>query len=180
MQVILAQPRGFCAGVIRAIKIVHQALENHGTPVYVLHEIVHNRQVVEDLKHRGALFVESLEEVPSGAVTIFSAHGVSTAVVKEAGKRDLRVIDATCPLVTKVHLLAQQFSRDLYQEGVFAVGFFYPVVAVGQARIRTQMSAALNQQHLDRALVAFTKIGKKHGILGLKKEEIIAKYAGGK
>ena len=112
MQVILAQPRGFCAGVIRAIKIVHQALENYGTPVFVLHEIVHNRKVVEDLKHRGALFVESLEEVPSGAVTIFSAHGVSTAVVKEAGKRDLRVIDATCPLVTKVHLLAQQFSRQ--------------------------------------------------------------------
>lgn len=112
MQVTLAQPRGFCEGVIRAIKIVHQALENYGTPIYVLHEIVHNRQVVEDLKHRGALFVESLEEVPSGAVTIFSAHGVSTAVVKEAGKRDLRVIDATCPLVTKVHLLAQHFSRQ--------------------------------------------------------------------
>ena len=112
MQVILAQPRGFCEGVVRAIQIVHQALEDYGTPVHVLHEIVHNRQVVEDLKHRGALFVESLEEVPSGAVTIFSAHGVSTAVVKEAGKRGLRVIDATCPLVTKVHFLAQQFSRQ--------------------------------------------------------------------
>jgi 4-hydroxy-3-methylbut-2-enyl diphosphate reductase len=112
MQVILAQPRGFCAGVVRAIKIVDEALENYGQPVYVLHEIVHNRHVVEDLKDRGAIFVEYLGEVPVGAVTIFSAHGVSTAVVKEAEKRNLRVIDATCPLVTKVHLQAQQFSRQ--------------------------------------------------------------------
>ncbi len=112
MQVILAQPRGFCAGVVRAIKIVDQALENYGHHVYVLHEIVHNRQVVENLRRQGALFVESLEEVPVGAVTIFSAHGVSTAVVKEAEKRNLRVIDATCPLVTRVHLQAQQFSRQ--------------------------------------------------------------------
>jgi 4-hydroxy-3-methylbut-2-enyl diphosphate reductase len=111
MQVVLAQPRGFCAGVVRAIKIVDQALQNYGKPVYVLHEIVHNRHVVENLKKSGALFVESLEEVPWGAVTIFSAHGVSTQVVGEAEKRNLRVIDATCPLVTKVHLQAQQFSR---------------------------------------------------------------------
>lgn len=111
MQVVLAQPRGFCAGVVRAIRIVDQALQNYGKPVYVLHEIVHNRHVVEKLKHRGALFVESLEEVPSGAVTIFSAHGVSIGVVGEAEKRNLHVIDATCPLVTKVHLQAQQFSR---------------------------------------------------------------------
>ncbi|MGD0625360.1 MAG: 4-hydroxy-3-methylbut-2-enyl diphosphate reductase, partial [Thermodesulfobacteriota bacterium] len=111
MQVVLAQPRGFCAGVVRAIKIVDQALQNYGKPVYVLHEIVHNRHVVENLKNSGALFVESLEEVPWGAVTIFSAHGVSTQVVGEAEKRNLRVIDATCPLVTKVHLQAQQFSR---------------------------------------------------------------------
>ena len=111
MQVILAQPRGFCAGVVRAIKIVDQALENYGRHVYVLHEIVHNRQVVENLRRLGALFVESLEEVPVGAVTIFSAHGVSTAVVKEAEKRHLQVIDATCPLVTRVHLQAQEFSR---------------------------------------------------------------------
>jgi 4-hydroxy-3-methylbut-2-enyl diphosphate reductase len=97
--------------VVRAIKIVDQALQNYGKPVYVLHEIVHNRHVVENLKNSGALFVESLEEVPWGAVTIFSAHGVSTQVVGEAEKRNLRVIDATCPLVTKVHLQAQQFSR---------------------------------------------------------------------
>ncbi len=110
MKVILAQPRGFCSGVIRAIKIVEQALENFGNPVYVLHEIVHNRHVLENLKRQGALSVESLEEVPLGAVTVFSAHGVSNVVVAEAEKRNLRIIDATCPLVTRVHRQAQQFS----------------------------------------------------------------------
>jgi 4-hydroxy-3-methylbut-2-enyl diphosphate reductase len=115
MQVILAQPRGFCAGVVRAIKIVERALEIYGKTVYVLHEIVHNHHVVEDLKNQGALFIEMLDEVPTGAVTIFSAHGVSTAVVREAEKRDLRVIDATCPLVTKVHLEAQRYSRQGFE-----------------------------------------------------------------
>ncbi len=110
MKVVLAQPRGFCAGVVRAIKIVERTLEIYGTPVYVLHEIVHNHHVVEDLKNQGALFIEKLDEVPAGAVTIFSAHGVATAVVKEAEKRNLRVVDATCPLVTKVHLQAQRYS----------------------------------------------------------------------
>ena len=110
MKVVLAQPRGFCAGVVRAVKIVQRALEIYGTPIYVLHEIVHNHHVVEDLKNQGALFIEKLDEVPAGAVTIFSAHGVSTAVVKEAEKRNLRVTDATCPLVTKVHLQAQRYS----------------------------------------------------------------------
>jgi 4-hydroxy-3-methylbut-2-en-1-yl diphosphate reductase len=110
MKVILGQPRGFCSGVIRAIKIVEQAIENYGNPVYVLHEIVHNRHVVENLKKQGALFVESLEEIPPRAVTVFSAHGVSTAVVEEAKKRNFRILDATCPLVTKVHRQAQQFS----------------------------------------------------------------------
>jgi 4-hydroxy-3-methylbut-2-enyl diphosphate reductase len=112
MEVILAQPRGFCAGVVRAIKIVERALEIYGTPVYVLHEIVHNRHVVENLKQNGAHFIEALSEVPPDSVTIFSAHGVSTAVMKEAEKRKLRVIDATCPLVTKVHLQAQRYSRE--------------------------------------------------------------------
>jgi 4-hydroxy-3-methylbut-2-enyl diphosphate reductase len=111
MQVTLAQPRGFCAGVVRAIKIVERALEIYGTTVHVLHEIVHNHHVVEDLKSQGASFIEKLDNVPSGAVTIFSAHGVSTAVVKEAEKRKLKIIDATCPLVTKVHLQAQRYSR---------------------------------------------------------------------
>jgi len=115
MQVILAQPRGFCAGVVRAIKIVERALEIYGTPVYVLHEIVHNRHVVENLKQNGALFIEVLSEAPPDAVTIFSAHGVSTAVMKEAEKRKLRVVDATCPLVTKVHLQAQRYCRQGFE-----------------------------------------------------------------
>jgi len=115
MQVILAQPRGFCAGVVRAIKIVEQALKIYGTPIYVLHEIVHNRHVVENLKNQGALFIEALNDVPAGAVTIFSAHGVSTAVVENARKRNLKIIDATCPLVTKVHLQAQQYSRQGFE-----------------------------------------------------------------
>jgi 4-hydroxy-3-methylbut-2-enyl diphosphate reductase len=115
MQVILAQPRGFCAGVVRAVKIVEQALKIYGTPIYVLHEIVHNRHVVEDLKNQGALFIEALNDVPAGAVTIFSAHGVATAVVENARKRNLKIIDATCPLVTKVHLQAQQYSRQGFE-----------------------------------------------------------------
>jgi 4-hydroxy-3-methylbut-2-enyl diphosphate reductase len=115
MKVILAQPRGFCAGVVRAIKIVERALEIYGTTVYVLHEIVHNHHVVEDLKNQGASFIEMLNDAPAGAVTIFSAHGVSTAVVKEAEKRNLKIIDATCPLVTKVHLQAQRYSRGGFE-----------------------------------------------------------------
>ncbi|UCE83169.1 MAG: 4-hydroxy-3-methylbut-2-enyl diphosphate reductase [Deltaproteobacteria bacterium] len=112
MEVILAQPRGFCAGVIRAIQTVERALELYGTPVYVLHEIVHNRHVVGNLRKRGARFVEKLAEVPLGSLTIFSAHGVSTEVVREAQRQELRVIDATCPLVTKVHLQAKRYSRQ--------------------------------------------------------------------
>jgi len=103
MQVILAQPRGFCAGVVRAIEIVERALEKYGAPVYVRHEIVHNKHVVEGLKAKGAKFVENLSEIPADAVTIFSAHGVSRNVVDEAAARNLPVLDATCPLVTKVH-----------------------------------------------------------------------------
>jgi 4-hydroxy-3-methylbut-2-enyl diphosphate reductase len=109
--VVLAQPRGFCAGVVRAIEIVERALELHGAPVYVFHEIVHNGHVVADLRARGAVFVDDLDSVPRGAVLVFSAHGVSRAVVAKAQGRDLDVIDATCPLVTKVHLQAQRYSR---------------------------------------------------------------------
>jgi len=112
MEVILAQPRGFCAGVIRAIETVERALQLHGSPVYVLHEIVHNRHVVGALRDRGASFVEDLQEVPLGSVTIFSAHGVSNIVVDQAKQRNLRAIDATCPLVTKVHLQARRYSRQ--------------------------------------------------------------------
>ncbi len=104
MQVYLANPRGFCAGVDRAIEIVERAIELFGAPIYVRHEVVHNRFVVADLRRKGAVFVDSLEQVPSGATVIFSAHGVSRAVRDEAGQRGLRIFDATCPLVTKVHM----------------------------------------------------------------------------
>src|SRR5436190_4913322 len=104
MEVLLANPRGFCAGVERAISIVERALAIHGAPIYVRHEVVHNRYVVEDLKSKGAVFVEELAEVPTGSTVIFSAHGVSKAVRGEAQARGLRVFDATCPLVTKVHV----------------------------------------------------------------------------
>jgi 4-hydroxy-3-methylbut-2-en-1-yl diphosphate reductase len=103
MKVILAQPRGFCAGVVRAIEIVERALEKYGPPVYVRHEIVHNKHVVESLKAKGAVFVEDVSEVPDNAVTIFSAHGVAKSVEDEALERNLPVLNATCPLVTKVH-----------------------------------------------------------------------------
>ena len=109
LRVILAQPRGFCAGVVRAIEIVERALDRFGPPVYVRHEIVHNRHVVESLKAKGARFVEDLSEVPAGAVTIFSAHGVSRAVEKDAEARDLAVLDAVCPLVAKVHHEGQRY-----------------------------------------------------------------------
>jgi 4-hydroxy-3-methylbut-2-enyl diphosphate reductase len=104
MQVLLANPRGFCAGVDRAIDIVERALETFGAPIYVRHEVVHNRCVVEGLRARGAVFVDELDEVPDGATVIFSAHGVSQVVRGEAAQRNLRVFDATCPLVTKVHM----------------------------------------------------------------------------
>jgi len=104
MEVLLANPRGFCAGVERAIGIVERALAVHGAPIYVRHEVVHNKYVVEDLKSKGAVFVEALAEVPPGSTVIFSAHGVSKAVRSEAASRGLRVFDATCPLVTKVHV----------------------------------------------------------------------------
>ncbi|MBN9571560.1 MAG: 4-hydroxy-3-methylbut-2-enyl diphosphate reductase, partial [Alphaproteobacteria bacterium] len=109
MRVILAQPRGFCAGVVRAIDIVERALVKYGEPVYVRHEIVHNRHVVETLKNKGARFVEELTEVPDGAVTVFSAHGVAQSVVKDAEARGLPILDATCPLVSKVHSQGKRY-----------------------------------------------------------------------
>ncbi len=115
MEVILSQPRGFCAGVVRAIDIVEMAIKLYGAPVYVFHEIVHNHFVVEDLRTKGAVFVETLDEVPPGSVTIFSAHGVADKVVDQAVSRNLEVIDATCPLVTKVHLQAKKYSKDGYE-----------------------------------------------------------------
>ncbi|MGR2929371.1 4-hydroxy-3-methylbut-2-enyl diphosphate reductase [Acidithiobacillus ferriphilus] len=112
MDILLANPRGFCAGVNRAIQIVDRALELFGAPIYVRHEVVHNRHVVEDLRARGAIFVEELDEVPDAATVIFSAHGVPIAVRQNAAARGLSVFDATCPLVTKVHMEVKKYSRD--------------------------------------------------------------------
>ena len=109
MRVLMAQPRGFCAGVVRAIEIVERSLKKFGAPVYVRHEIVHNRHVVENLKRKGAVFVETLDEIPDGAVTIFSAHGVAQSIIDEARSRGLPVLDATCPLVSKVHIQGKRY-----------------------------------------------------------------------
>src|SRR5215472_15648289 len=113
-KIFLLKPRGFCAGVVRAIDVVKIALDLYGPPVYVRKEIVHNKHVVDELREAGAIFVEEVEEVPTGARAIFSAHGVSPGVRQEAKARLLKVIDATCPLVTKVHLEAVKFAREGY------------------------------------------------------------------
>lgn len=112
MQIRLANPRGFCAGVDRAIEIVNRALDVFGAPIYVRHEVVHNKFVVSNLRDRGAVFVDELDEVPDDQLVIFSAHGVSQAVQNEAARRGLKVFDATCPLVTKVHMEVMRYSRD--------------------------------------------------------------------
>jgi len=112
MEITLTQPRGFCAGVVRAIEIVERALEVHGAPVYVVHEIVHNRSVVDELRDKGAVFVHKVDEVPLGAITVLSAHGVPRQIFRKADDRKLRVIDATCPLVTKVQRQVQRYHRQ--------------------------------------------------------------------
>jgi len=122
MKVLLAQPRGFCAGVVRAVEIVELALKKYGPPVYVRHEIVHNKRVVEDLRAKGAVFVDEVDDIPAGAITVFSAHGVSRRVVSDAGERGLEVLDATCPLVARVHTEGQRYA---------AAG--YDVVLIGHA-----------------------------------------------
>jgi 4-hydroxy-3-methylbut-2-enyl diphosphate reductase len=114
MQVILAQPRGFCAGVVRAIEIVETALQQYGPPIYVRHEIVHNPRVVEDLKAKGVRFVDRVEQIPNGAITVFSAHGVSEKVEQDASVRSLRTLDATCPLVSKVHIEGSRYAAKGY------------------------------------------------------------------
>ncbi len=114
-EIVLAEPRGFCAGVDRAIEIVDRALQKFGRPIYVRHEIVHNTYVVNDLKSRGAIFIEELDEVPPGATLVFSAHGVSQAIQREAERRGFRIFDATCPLVTKVHVEVAKLHKEGYE-----------------------------------------------------------------
>jgi len=114
VEIILANPRGFCAGVIRAIKTVRLTLEKHGAPVYVLHEIVHNRHVIRELQEQGAVFMEHLSDIPTGAVAIFSAHGVSRATEEQAAELGLRTIDATCPLVASVHRMVEKYHKEEY------------------------------------------------------------------
>ena len=120
MEILLANPRGFCAGVERAISIVERALELHGAPIYVRHEVVHNKFVVDDLRQKGAVFVEELDQVPAGSTLIFSAHGVSQAIRREAEARGLKVFDATCPLVTKVHVEVAKMSEQ--GRGIVMIG----------------------------------------------------------
>ncbi len=140
MQLVLANPRGFCAGVDRAIEIVEVALERYGAPVYVRHEIVHNRHVVEDLRDRGAVFIEDPADAPPGSVLIFSAHGVSPAVREAAKRQDLRVIDATCPLVTKVHVEALRMVKEGFE--IVLVGH------AGHVEVEGTMGHAPDRMHL--------------------------------
>jgi 4-hydroxy-3-methylbut-2-enyl diphosphate reductase len=140
VRILLASPRGFCAGVDRAIEIVEQALQRFGAPVYVRHEIVHNRHVVESLRAKGAVFVEDPAEVPEGALLVFSAHGVSPAVRQAAAERKLRIVDATCPLVTKVHVEALRFARADHE--IVLVGH------AGHVEVEGTMGQAPERMHL--------------------------------
>jgi 4-hydroxy-3-methylbut-2-enyl diphosphate reductase len=140
MEILLANPRGFCAGVDRAIEIVETALERFGAPVYVRHEIVHNRHVVERLREMGAVFVDEPDQAPPGSLLIFSAHGVSPAVRKAASRRGLRVIDATCPLVTKVHVEARRLSRQDFE--IVLVGH------AGHVEVEGTLGQAPERMHL--------------------------------
>jgi 4-hydroxy-3-methylbut-2-enyl diphosphate reductase len=138
MDVLLANPRGFCAGVDRAIEIVERALKLHGAPIYVRHEVVHNKYVVEDLRAKGAVFVEELAEIPEGATVVFSAHGVSQAVRRDAAERKLRVFDATCPLVTKVHVEVAKM-HDAAREIVMIGHAGHPEVEGTMGQVRGRM-----------------------------------------
>ena len=195
MNILLANPRGFCAGVERAIAIVERALEKFGAPIYVRHEVVHNRYVVDGLKAKGAVFVENLAEVPDGATVIFSAHGVPQAVRREADARGLKVFDATCPLVTKVHLEVSRLHKQGYEivmighkghpevEGTMgqAEGGMYlveNVADVGQLRVGERGTAPLayvTQTTLsvdDAALIVKALRARFPAIVGPRKDDI--------
>ena len=152
MKIILAQPRGFCAGVVRAIDIVERALVKYGAPVYVRHEIVHNRHVVESLKAKGARFVEDLDEVPEGAVTIFSAHGVPREVEDQARLRSLPTIDATCPLVTKVHIQGRRYIAQ--DRTVIFIGHSgHPEVEGTLGQIDGRLHLVENEEDVEKLMI---------------------------
>jgi 4-hydroxy-3-methylbut-2-enyl diphosphate reductase len=153
MEVVLANPRGFCAGVDRAIAIVEQALAQHGAPIYVRHEVVHNKFVVDDLRTKGAVFVEELDEVPAGATVIFSAHGVSRAIRAEADRRGLRVFDATCPLVTKVHVEVQKM-HDAGREIVMIGHAGHPEVEGTMGQLATGVFLVDSVDEVERLVVS--------------------------
>ena len=145
MEIILAKPRGFCAGVTRAIETVEKAIEKFGTPVYVRHEIVHNKFVVESLRKKGAIFVNEVEQIPVGAITIFSAHGVSDKVEEDALNRGLDVIDATCPLVSKVHREAKKYEEDDYE--IILIGHRgHPEVEGTRGRVKKPVILVTNEE----------------------------------
>ncbi|MFM7620379.1 MAG: 4-hydroxy-3-methylbut-2-enyl diphosphate reductase [Alphaproteobacteria bacterium] len=145
MQIILAKPRGFCAGVRRAIETVEKAIEKFGSPVYVRHEIVHNKFVVESLKKKGAIFVNEVDKIPQGAITIFSAHGVSDQVEEDALKRGLDVIDATCPLVSKVHREAKKHEEEGYE--IILIGHRgHPEVEGTSGRVKKEVILVTNEE----------------------------------
>jgi 4-hydroxy-3-methylbut-2-enyl diphosphate reductase len=152
MEILLANPRGFCAGVERAIAIVERALAQFGAPIYVRHEVVHNRYVVDDLKAKGAVFVEHLDDVPDGATVIFSAHGVPKSVRAEADRRNLRVFDATCPLVTKVHVEVQRM-RDQGREIVMIGHRGHPEVEGTMGQVRDGMYLVERVADVDELVV---------------------------
>lgn len=152
LHIILAQPRGFCAGVDRAIEIVDKALEIYGAPVFVRHEIVHNQWVVEDMRARGVVFVDDVASIPAGAITVFSAHGISEKVENQARLRDLPVIDATCPLVTKVHKEAQRYENDGRE--IILIGHAgHPEVEGTSGRVRQTIHLVENAWDVDQLMV---------------------------
>jgi 4-hydroxy-3-methylbut-2-enyl diphosphate reductase len=154
IDIYLANPRGFCAGVKRAVEIVELALQKYGKPVYVRHEIVHNKFVVEQLRHKGAIFVDETKDIPVGAIAIFSAHGVSKTVENEAGERKLQVIDATCPLVKKVHLQTQKFAKENYK--LILIGHKKHPEAIGTSgRVQQEIFIVENEQ--DVAKIPYNK-----------------------
>ena len=157
LHVLLAQPRGFCAGVIRAVDIVDRALRVHGLPVYVRHEIVHNKHVVDSLREKGARFVESVEDIPKGAVTVFSAHGVSRKVEDNASVRGLRVIDATCPLVSKVHNETKRYERQGFE--IVLIGHYgHPEVEGTMGQVSSVIHLVSNVT--DVAMLTLTNLAK--------------------